>query len=58
MQWIQDPSQTDVTKLNNVTCEARVHFKNKKVVYPKAKFEELETVRSKILRTCTRASVT
>ena len=58
MQEIQDPSETDVNNLNNVRCEARVHFRNKKLVYPKAKFEELEAVRSKIYGTCTGASDT
>ena len=58
MQWIQDPSHSNVNNLNNVRCEARVHFRNKKVVYLKAKIEEFETVRSKILGTCTGASVT
>ena len=41
MQWIQDPSQTDITNVSNVRCEARVHSRIKKVVYPKTKFEEL-----------------
>ena len=58
MQWIQDPSQSNVNNLNNVRGEARVHFRNKKVGYLKAKIEELETVRSKILGTCTGASAT
>ena len=44
MQWIQDPSQSNVNNLNNIRCEARVHFRNKKVGYLKAKIEELETV--------------
>ena len=58
MQWIQDPSQSNVNNLNNVRCEARVHFRNRKVGYLKAKIVELETVRTKILGTCTRASAT
>ena len=58
MQEIQGPSQTVVNNLNKVRHEARVHFRNKKLVYPKAKFEELEAVRSKILGTCTGASDT
>ena len=58
MQLVQDPSQSNVNNLNNVRCKARVHFRNKKVGYLKAKIEELETVRSKILGTCTGASAT
>ena len=54
----QDPSQSNVNNLNNVRCEARVHFRNKKLVYLKAKIEELESIRSKILGTCTGSSVT
>ena len=48
MKWEQDTSQSNVNNLNNVRSEARVHFRNKKQVYLKAKVEELETVRSKI----------
>ena len=43
MQWVQDTSQSNVNNLNNVRCAARVHFRKKKKVYMKAKFEELET---------------
>ena len=43
MKWVQDTSQSNAHNLNNVRCEARVHFRNKKKVYLKAKFEELET---------------
>jgi hypothetical protein len=42
MQWIHDPSQSNVDNLNNVRCEARGHFRNKKKAYLKAKIEELE----------------
>ena len=45
MKWVQDTSQSNVYNLNNVRCEATVHFRNKKQVYLKAKVEELETVR-------------
>jgi len=58
MQLVQDPNQSNVNNLNNVRCEARVHFRNKKLVYLKAKIEELESIRSKILGTCTGSSVT
>ena len=30
MQWLQDPSQSNVDNLNNVRCEASRHFRNKK----------------------------
>jgi len=45
MQWVQDPSQSNVhvDNLNNVRHEASRHFKNKKKDYLKAKIEELET---------------
>jgi len=49
MQWVQDTSQSNVNNLNNVRCAARVHFRNKKNVYAKAKVEELET-NSKIIK--------
>jgi len=43
MQWIQDPSQSNVDILNNVRCEVSRHFRNKKKAYLRAKIEELET---------------
>jgi len=43
MQWIQDPSQSDVDILNNVTREVSRHFRDKKKAYLRAKIEELET---------------
>ena len=60
MQWIQDTSQSNVNNLNNVRCEATVHFRNEKKVYQTAKVEELE-INSKIkktLGTCIGASMT
>ena len=42
MQWIQDPSQSNVYNLNNVRRNASRHFRNKKKAYLKAKIEELE----------------
>ena len=42
MQWMQDPSQSNVDDMNNVRHEANRHFRNKKKVYLKAKFEEHE----------------
>jgi len=43
MQWIQDPSQSNVDNLNNVRRELSRHFRNKKKAYLKAKIEDLET---------------
>ena len=43
LQWVQDPSQRNVDKLNNVRREASRHFRNKKKAYLKAKIEDLET---------------
>jgi len=43
MQWIQDPSQSNVDNLNNVRREVRRHFRNKKKAYLRAKIEEPET---------------
>jgi hypothetical protein len=45
MQWIQDPSQSNVDHLNNVRRVASRHFRNKKKAHLKAKIEELETNR-------------
>jgi hypothetical protein len=41
MQWVQDPSQSNVDYLNNVKLEASRHFKNEKKKYLEAKFQEL-----------------
>ena len=43
MQWIQDPSQSNVDNLNKVRREISRHFRNKKKAYLRAKIEELET---------------
>jgi len=43
MQWIQDPSQSNVGNLNNVSREVSRHFRKKKKAYIRAKIEELET---------------
>ena len=43
MEWIQDPSQSNVDTLNNVRRDASTHFRNKKTVYLEAKIEKLET---------------
>ena len=43
MQWIQDPSRSNVDILNNVRRDASRHFRSKKKAYLKAKIEELET---------------
>jgi len=43
MQWINDPSQSNVDNLSNVRRDASRHFRNKKKAYRKAKIEDLET---------------
>jgi len=43
MQWIHDPSQSNVNNLNNVKRDASRYFRNIKKAYLKAKTEELET---------------
>jgi len=43
MQWLQDPNQSNVYNLNNVRCEDRRYFWNKKKEFLKAKIDELET---------------
>ena len=43
MQWIQNPSQSNVDSLNNVRRKVSRHFRNKKKAYLRAKIEELET---------------
>jgi len=43
MQWIQDPSQSNVDILNNVRREVSRHFRDKKKTYLRAISEELET---------------
>jgi hypothetical protein len=42
MQWLQDPSQSNVDNLNKVRPDDSRHIKNKKKAYLKAKIEELE----------------
>jgi len=59
MQWVQNPSQSNVDNPNNVRREAGRHFRKEKKEYLKAKIEELETnSKTKILGTCVGASVT
>jgi hypothetical protein len=43
MQWVQDPSQSNVENLNKVRRDASRHLRNKKKAYMKARIEELET---------------
>jgi len=45
MKWVQDTSLSNANNINNVRCEATVHFRNKKQVYLKAKVDEFERVR-------------
>jgi hypothetical protein len=41
-QWLQDPSEINVYKLNNVRHEVSRHFRNEKREYLKVKINELE----------------
>jgi len=43
MQWMHNPSQTNLDNLNTVRRDISRHFSNKKKTYLKAKIEELET---------------
>jgi len=43
MQWVQDPSQSNVDNLNILRHEASKHFRKKTKEYLKAKIEEFET---------------
>jgi hypothetical protein len=43
MQWVQEPSQSNIDNLNNVRLEARRHFSKKIKEYLKTEIEELET---------------
>ena len=43
IQWIQNPSQSNVDNLNKVRREVSRHFRKKKKAYLKAKIKELET---------------
>ena len=45
MQWIQDPSQSNLDNSNNVRRDASRYFRNIKKAYLKAKIEELEANR-------------
>ena len=59
MQWVQDPSQSNVDKQNNVRREVSRHFKEKKKAYLRARIEELKTnSKTKTLGTCIGASMT
>jgi hypothetical protein len=43
LQWLQDPSQINGDNLNNIRCEASMHFRNKKRECLKDKINELAT---------------
>ena len=43
LQWIQDPSQSNVDNLDNVRRNTSRNFRNKTKAYLEAKIEELET---------------
>ena len=59
MQWIQDPSQSNVDILNNVRREVSRHFRDKRRHIRELKLRNLKlTVRSKTYGTCIGASMT
>jgi hypothetical protein len=41
LQWLQDPSEINTDKLNNVRCEGSRYFRNKKREYLKDKINEV-----------------
>jgi len=43
LQWIQDPSQSNVDIPSNVTREVSIHFRNQKKAYLRDKIVKLET---------------
>jgi hypothetical protein len=43
LQWLQDPSEINGDKLNNIAREASRHFRNKKREYLNDKINELAT---------------
>ena len=47
MQWLQDPNQSNIDKLNNVSRETSSHLRNKKQEYLKPNIDELETQKDK-----------
>ena len=59
MQWIQDPSESNVDTLNKVRQDASRHFRNKKKAYLKLKLRNWKpTVRTTISGTCIGALMT
>jgi hypothetical protein len=40
LQWLQDPGEINGDTLNNISCEASRHFRNKKKEYLKDKVNE------------------
>ena len=47
MQWLQDPNQSNIDKLNNISRETSSHLRNKKQEYLKPNIDELETQKDK-----------
>ena len=59
MQWIQDPSQSNVDNLNNLRRNASRHFRKKRRQICKPKLRNLKlTVRSTMSGTCIGALMT
>jgi hypothetical protein len=58
MQWVQDPSQSNVDSLNNVRHTAGRHFRTKRKELLKFRIEKLEiNSKIKISETCLGISV-
>ena len=47
LQWVQDPSQSNVDNLYNIRRQASKHFRNKKKAYLKVKIEEFDNSKIK-----------
>jgi len=47
IQWVQDPSQSNVDNLYNIRRQASKHFRNKKKAYLKVKIEEFDNSKIK-----------
>ena len=59
IQWIQDPSQSNIDNLNKVKREVSRHFRSKNKAHLRSKIEEIETNNKiKTLGTYIGASVT
>ena len=59
MQWVQEPSHSNLDNLDNARREVCKHFRNKRKEYLKAEIEEFATSsKKKTLGTCIGTSLT